>query len=420
MRVAVLGFGSRGDVQPLLAIALRLRERGHEVVMTAPQDFTDPIARHDLPFHSIPVNINQLLEGEIGQDMMRKGTSLPRMMVAIPRLTRELGEKLRSANDPLESATAEADVILTHGLLTPFAYSVHELRGVPLFMTTAVPLLTTSAFPAPLFPQFGKQPNLYNRLSFSVALPLLFGVMIGPANDWRKRVGLAPLSLRQFLRIYQRLPTVLTYSSHVIPKPADWGVNIHITGYSLLPTPQDWQPSEAMQTFLSQGPPPIFIGFGSMKVPQPQETARIIIEALHQSEQRGILQAGWGGLRLDDLSHDHVLQIGDAPHDWLFSRMSAIVHHGGASTTGAALRSGNPSLIVPFIGDQPFWGNRVAALGAGLSPIPFRRLTVERLAAAFRQLTTDASLRRHAYEVGRALQAEDGASAAANIIATAH
>src|SRR5205807_2467372 len=148
-------------------------------------------------------------------------------------------------------------------------------------------------------------------------------------------------------------------------------------------------------------------GFGSMTARDPAELAVVVVEALRRAGRRGVLQAGWAGLDAPALGDD-ALAIGEAPHEWLFPRVAAVVHHGGAGTTGAGLRAGRPSVLVPFFADQPFWGWRVAALGAGPAPVPRGEMRAERLAAAIRAATEDERIRQRAEALGAAIRAEDG------------
>jgi UDP:flavonoid glycosyltransferase YjiC (YdhE family) len=180
-----------------------------------------------------------------------------------------------------------------------------------------------------------------------------------------------------------------------------------MTGYWFLDRPQGWQPPAALVDFLQAGPPPVVVGFGSITVRDPEETTVLVLSALRAARQRGLLLTGWGGLSQADLPDD-VFKLEAVPHDWLFPRAAAVVHHGGAGTTAAALRAGVPSIVVPNFMDQPFWAQRVVALGAGPRPIPRNRLNAARLSAALRAAVEDESFRARAAAVGRRLRAEDG------------
>ncbi len=183
-----------------------------------------------------------------------------------------------------------------------------------------------------------------------------------------------PIWVNEIRHWLRRSPVIYGFSPSVVQKPPDWGDHVEITGYWFLDRQPGWQPPADLADFLAAGAPPVYIGFGSMSTRKPQETTELVLRALSRDRQRGLLLTGWGGLSEIDLP-DYVFKIEFAPHDWLFPQMAAVVHHGGAGTTAAGLRAGIPTIIVPHFIDQPFWGQRVADLGAGPQPIPRRQLT---------------------------------------------
>lgn len=205
------------------------------------------------------------------------------------------------------------------------------------------------------------------------------------------------------------------YSPSIIPHPEDWPDSIYITGNFFPDTTADWRPSSELKAFLEAGDPPVYIGFGSMAGRNPEQLAKLILEALAKSGQRGLLLSGWGGLRTESVP-DNVFVVDSAPHSWLFPRMAAVVHHGGAGTTAEGLRAGLPSVIVPFVLDQPFWGARVKALGLGPDPIPQKNLTADRLANAIRIAVSDSNMKQRAESYGVAIRAENGIGNAIKII----
>jgi UDP:flavonoid glycosyltransferase YjiC (YdhE family) len=188
-----------------------------------------------------------------------------------------------------------------------------------------------------------------------------------------------------------------------------------VTGYWFLDPAADWTPPSALVEFLATGPPPVYVGFGSMGNQSPEETADLVVQALLQAGQRGIILSGWSGLRTAE-KPDSVFMLDSAPFSWLFPRVAAVVHHGGAGTMAAGLRAGVPSIVVPFFGDQPYWGQRVVELGVGPQPIPRRRLTAERLAKAIQQAVSDQPMRQRATELGARIRAEDGVGRAVAIV----
>jgi sterol 3beta-glucosyltransferase len=207
------------------------------------------------------------------------------------------------------------------------------------------------------------------------------------------------------------LPVLYAFSPLVVPKPPDWNASIRLTGYWVLPADAAWRPPAALDAFLGAGPAPVYIGFGSMTPTRADRLTAIAVDALAAAGQRGVLLGGWGAFGEGDLPST-VIAVRDVPHEWLLPRMRAIVHHGGAGTTGAALRAGVPSIVVPLGFDQPFWGRRVYALGVGPRPISRRRLTAAWLAQAIQTATTDGAMRARAADLGTALRAEHGVEVA--------
>jgi len=199
-----------------------------------------------------------------------------------------------------------------------------------------------------------------------------------------------------------------------VPRPDDWGEREQVTGYWFADQAKDWEPSETLARFLDAGPPPIYVGFGSMPSEDANKLARIVIEALDAVGERGVLASGWGGLD-DSVRSEHVHLLETAPHDWLFPRCSAVVHHGGAGTTHEGLRWGRPSVICPVFGDQPFWGRRVLDIGAGPAPVPQKTLTPATLTRALAATRSPAIVSR-ADEIGSKLRAEPGTEGAASAI----
>ncbi len=210
------------------------------------------------------------------------------------------------------------------------------------------------------------------------------------------------------------IPVLYAMSPLIMPRPTRWGENIHMTGYWLDDAASDYVPDPALEAFLSDGEPPVYIGFGSMTSGDMGDTLRIVMEAVKQSGVRAVLSTGWGGVSVPSRKDLFVAQF--VPHDWLFKRVSAVVHHGGAGTTAAGILAGKPTLIIPFGGDQPFWGNRAYTLGLGPKPIPRDKLTVPKLTKALSLLTGTKKYRVAARELGERLHLENGAVIAANII----
>jgi len=212
------------------------------------------------------------------------------------------------------------------------------------------------------------------------------------------------------LRLYARIGSddVSLRSPALIPKPKDWGAHISISGFYFLSLASNFTPEPDLAAFLAAGPPPIYIGFGSIVVDDPNAMTKLIFEAVKKTGQRALVSKGWGGFGADQLRiPDDVFMLGNVPHDWLFQHVSCVVHHGGAGTTAAGIALGRPTVIIPFFGDQPFWGAMVAKAEAGPTPIPHKQLTSANLAAAIQESLKPSTLTK-AQELGARISSEKG------------
>jgi UDP:flavonoid glycosyltransferase YjiC (YdhE family) len=406
MRITILTIGSRGDVVPYIALGLGLRRAGHEVRLATHTPFEPHVRAAGLEFAPLMGDPRALLQSERGHRWLASGRNPIRFAAGLARVLRPIVARVCEES---AAAAADAEAIL-YARLVPGAH-VAEALDVPGVAAYLQPVSPTRAFPSIRAGGFELGP-LGNLLSHLAGEHLHVQPLLGPLNGWRAGAGLPRLGRLRTRPGARRRPAgvLYGYSPSVLPKPPDWGAGIDLCGYWVPPAPA-WSPPPALADFLEAGPPPVFIGFGSMTARDPEELAGLVAGALRRAGRRGVVQAGWAGLDGPALG-DGAIAIGEAPHAWLFPHMAAVVHHGGAGTTGAGLAAGRPSVIVPFFADQPFWGSRVAALGAGPAPIPRGALTASRLAAAIRTATGDAAIRERAGALGAAIRAEDGVAAA--------
>ncbi len=199
----------------------------------------------------------------------------------------------------------------------------------------------------------------------------------------------------------------------MIPKPRDWGSHINISGFYFLSLASSYKPDPELVAFLEAGPPPVYIGFGSIVVDDPTALTRLIFDAVKKARVRALVSKGWGGLGTEELGKpDNIYMLGNVPHDWLFKYVSAVVHHGGAGTTAAGVALGKPTVVVPFFGDQAFWGSMIARAGAGPSPIPYKELTADNLAEAL-LYAQQPSTQTKAAELGARISKEVGSETGA-------
>jgi len=251
-----------------------------------------------------------------------------------------------------------------------------------------------------------------------VPIELAWQLLRRSVNSWRReRLSLPPLPITGgFKRMnHQHLPVMCAYSKHVLPPPTGWPEWHHIAGYWFLDESPDWEPPAEVARFLADGPPPVFVGFGSMEDQQPERMTATVVKALEASGQRGIIQSGWMGLGSMHLP-ESILQVDSLPHSWLFPKMAAVVHHGGSGTTAAGLRAGVPSIITPVLGDQLFWAQRIEQLGVGFSPATFHKLTAEPLAAAIDRAVHDSGVRECAAAMGTRIRDENGVAHTVRLI----
>jgi UDP:flavonoid glycosyltransferase YjiC (YdhE family) len=266
-------------------------------------------------------------------------------------------------------------------------------------------------FPFPSLPPTLPLGGFLNSLTYPVLLEG-FGLMFRKSINQFRQTTLQLSPLPRWTGLYGRLdkagvPYLYGFSPKVVPKPSNWKTRLHVTGYWFLEHPQDWTPPQDLLAFLAAGSPPVYIGYGSMTGREPERMTDMALAALAKTGQRGILLTGWGGICATDLP-ETVFKLESAPHDWLFPRMAAIVHHGGAGTSAAALRAGVPSVVVPFFGDQPFWAHRLLQLGVTPAPIPKSSLTVDRLAAAITIAVSDETMHQRVRAIGNQIRADNG------------
>jgi sterol 3beta-glucosyltransferase len=314
-------------------------------------------------------------------------------------------------DDIAEAADLGTDVVLTCLGQTPLSSLVAEGLGVPSMGVYLAPAVPTREFPMPGSREASDDPGLDNRTAGRQILDRARNVYADVLPRLTRRLGLSPDTTERILDQWlgtSGWPISLGYSPAVVPRPKDWPESVEVVGYWWPPMSPNWRPSAVLSDFLVAGPPPVFIGFGSMGVGVGEQLGDVVTEAVRRAGVRAVVQAGWADVFA---AGDDVLLLGDVPHEWLFPRVAAAVHHAGAGTTGASLRAGLPAVTVPFLADQPFWAERIHELGAGPDPIPFAELTEDRLAAAIRAAVDDPRHRLRATELAGRLEREDGAAA---------
>ncbi len=413
MRIVLIAFGSRGDVQPMIALGKGLQQAGYDVAVAAGVNFQPWIEQEGLACEPIQVDIERYMRTEVGTTWLNDSSHNPRReMQNMKRMTEEVAPQV---TEDMLRIVERGDVFIS-GVLTVEAMSTAaKAFNKRHLLGLLAPFAPTRSGAAGLQALLPRSTSVINYGWGYFIESMLYGVLHGPSEGVRQRLKLPSVTRADFLRAWNQTPTVIGVSPLVTPVPADWGSHIRVTGYWFLDAPADWQPAPALRDFLAAGAPPVYIGFGSMANRDPQGTTQMMIAALKRTGQRGIIHSGWAGLHTEDLPPEMFL-LDYAPHDWLFPQMAAVVHHGGAGTTGAALRAGVPSTIVAHIGDQWYWGRRVHELGAGAAPLRRHQLSTERLADAIRAMTTSRAIQQRAAALGESIRAEKGVETAVQAI----
>jgi len=414
VRVTIIAIGARGDVQPYVALGLGLHSAGHEVRLATHARYA--FLARDRALELVPVaegKIHRGTETEEGRRWLEKRSKLTPWWVAMLEDAKSVAQR-RLAD--CWGACKDTDVIIASRNGTLVAYHLAEKLRVPLVRAYV------AAWPLPPR-QIGTSRAgrwLADHLGGAAAgasRQALWQCSHRWVNAARRDVlALPPLPVReQYASLARRRVPLLYGFSPAVFTPTERGEWVDVTGYWFDDEPADWEPPPALATFLAAGPPPVFVGFSSMTDRNPEATIAVVTDALARAGQRGILQ--WSlATQSADLPRE-VFAIDAIPHDWVFPRVTAAVHHGGSGTTGEALRAGLPSVVVPAsFADHPFWGRQVRDLGAGPPPIPRKRLSAERLAHAIQVAATDARIRERALALGERIRSEDGVTRAVEAI----
>ncbi|MBL1090294.1 MULTISPECIES: glycosyltransferase [Streptomyces] len=415
-RILLTAAGSYGDVAPYTGVGARLRAAGHDVTL-ATHDAYEPLVRAaGLTFRRLPADPR----GRRPADGTAPPESAPpgrrAMMRRAAAFVEELGGGMADAADD------GTELLLLSATTAPLGHHLAEAHGIPSLGLFLVPQAPTGDF-APVVSGGRSLGRRGNRALGRLSLRVIDRLYAGATRTLRARLGLPPATPATVRRRTEaaRWPVLHGFSETLLPRPADWRAGLDVVGNWWPWHSPDAQLPPAVRDFLAAGPPPVFIGFGSMAGGEGERLGELAVRALRRAGVRGILQSGWAGLSAAHApGADDVLTIGEVPHALLFPHLAAVVHHCGAGTTAAGLRAGVPTVPVPVTADQPFWAARLAASGVATAPIPFAQLTgetgVARLAHALTQATTGPERHTRARAAAARLATEDGAGAVAEAV----
>jgi sterol 3beta-glucosyltransferase len=415
MRVLIAMAGARGDVAPFTGLATAIRAAGHSVTIASNDEFESLVVGCGLEFRPLPGT-----HGVFDDPRLVRVVSGPAAAVGVIRL---IAENIRTVHKAVLAVARQdaPDVLVLTGITAAGGYRIAEGLGLPGMDLLVQPVHTTADFPPSIAASrsFGRLGNRVAGMATNTAVAAVGGL----AREVRRELGLPRRGIREALSGEpgdSRWPVFYGFSPAVVPRPADWPDGCQVTGYWWPQRPTGWSPPAELEEFLDLGPPPVFFGLGSLTPVDPEGFIELATAAGRQAGVRQVIQAGQTGLAPAAAgrprSGDSIV-IGDVPHDWLFPRMAAVVHHAGGGTMAAGLRAGVPSVTVPVLADQPFWAARLAALGAGPPPIPHKRLSFAARAAAVRDAVTRPSYRTQAGALSRRLASEDGTAPVIKMLA---
>lgn len=408
MRALIITFGTRGDVEPYLALAERLQSEGHEAVLCAPEAYRAEAARSGVGFAPAATRMHELV-----RDGMSSAAGPMDAARAARQMTAAMRESLVEQWDA--ARRVEPTIILSHPKALGGLH-IAERLAIPFAASLPLPFLTpTGAFPIPFMT--GRHSERWNRMTyqFNRFTAIAYGGMI---NRFRRRqLGLARESrFSDFLhRDGAAVPVLYPVSASVVPRPPDYPDSAHLTGYWFRAQGAAETLPDDVSAFLDGDGPVVYAGFGSMGFGRhAADRGRMVLDAVRAAGARAIVARGWGGLEAEQA--EDLLVIDEVPHELLFPRVSAVVHHGGSGTTAAGLRAGRPALICPVLGDQPFWGERVRALGAGPVPLPLTKMRADSLTERLTDLVGNAAYAERAAAIGEQISREDGTGRAVQIL----
>lgn len=410
MNVVIIAIGSFGDVLPLCGLAERLRADGHQVAVATQTIFADAVRATGCEFRPLPGDLRATMAGPDGRTWIREGNR-PAGLRAQVRILTELMDAL---SEGVPKVVPGADVLVLQNTATVHGYEMARALGVPGMTVAAFPVVPTREFTlgAKSFGQLNRIAGRVRRLLEPVDT---WSGVSASLREFQKDIGVVPTSLNEVRERFVTDPDWdihHAFSEHLIPRPDDWRPGVDVVGYLWPPVPRDWAPPAELVDFLEAGPPPVFIGFGSNSVAAPA-LPEVIRSAVRRAKVRAVVQSGWAELTVTD---DEIITIGDAPHEWLFPRMRAVVYHGGAGTTGAVLRAGVPAVPVPVVPDSYLNAARLRHVGVSPGWVSWPRMSARRLATLIRAVTADESCARRAQEMGRLVGTQDGIGRLADLV----
>ncbi|WP_105417864.1 glycosyltransferase [Neorhizobium sp. T25_27] len=406
MRIAIHTYGTRGDVQPFVALSVALLAAGHEVQLAGPAPYAPLAVARSVPFHCLPPEMLNLIETREGKKAIAEGGGFLAGFKLLKHVRPLMEDLLRHE---WETARDFAPDLIVYHPKSLASLHIAERLGCSAVLGSPLPISTpTSAFPSPVFPVRTLGP--LNRLSHSLVANGAELLFAGTIARWRESCLKLP---GRPARRPRPSMTLYAFSRHIVPAPSDWPPDVHVTGAWFLDSPE-WEMPSTLEAFIAGGEAPVYVGFGSMPGLDPEQLTEIVVNGLALAGRRGLLATGGGALSAS-LPTSTIMHLDEFPHDRVLPLTAMALHHGGAGTTMACARAGIPAAICPFMGDQPFWALRMRNMGVAPAKLSRKHLSADRLARAIGAMDNP-RMRERATTLGNLVTQETGTATAVRLL----
>ncbi|WP_270942171.1 glycosyltransferase [Romboutsia lituseburensis] len=404
MRIAIFTLGSRGDVQPYVALGVEALKYNHEVVICTGESFKSFIEDNNIEFAKADLDLMALLQTEEGQEVFNNGTK--HIIKAMKYAKEKVNPAYRKTMEQFYNCAKNADIIIYH----PKSFGAQDLAlklDIPCICISPVPFI----YPIEEFPNLvvysqGSLGKYINKLTY-IPIKYADASNIKEINDFRKNVLNMP-TRKSGIYAYninnKPIPIVYPISKYLFEDVKTWDNRVYLPGFIFLENKEEKLDKEIYE-FISKGSKPIVVSFSSMPLKNPHKFKETLVKALSKSNNRAIVLTGVSGMNFEN--EENILAVSSAPHNMLFPLSKGIMHHGGVGTMASALKAGKPQLIMPFSVDQPFWANRLYKLGYAIKPLSENSLTVEDLINSFKEMDKEEYI-NSATEIMKKLNSENG------------
>lgn len=408
MKAILFSLGTRGDIEPFLAIGEKLKKKGYDVLCAFPAQFQKLVDESRYEFYGLSEKFLELIEGEKAKIVLGgKGNIFQKIGALIWMI--KVSQSMQK-----EVITQQHDLI---ELKQPDIIVYNQKCVYPMLWGIVNPRKTTLLSPLPCtIHETGRHASLgmgsdlgvkLNRFTYRFSNFFLFKTIKSSTKRYHKELGIKVGSLVIKKHILAEEEMIYTISPSLFPKPSDWSDNVHIVGYHENEADLNWKPSKELEDFISKYDKILFITFGSMTNPSPEQKTKEILMVLAEHKIPAIINTASGGLvKVQDYPH-HVLFLDTVPYNWILPKMYAAVHHGGSGTAHTAIKYGCASMIVPHILDQYIWNDILSDLKVGPKGMSIKKFSAKRFEKGVLDLLNKKEYKENAIEIGNVMLNEN-------------